>query len=232
MQNNIDIIIPIYNERYNILKLILNFRTKLKFNHTILLCYDNQDKNFIFYRKILNNFKNIKLIQNQGNGPCEAVKTGLNISKSEYKIIFPCDDRSNFDVLNKIKKLSISKYDVIVPSRFMKGGSMKNCPIIKSIIVRFVSKSLHFLKIIPVEDASNGFRFFSKKFLNKVSIESKVGFAYSLELLIKSKIMKKKIKQIPAKWEERTSGKSNFKILNWGIVYLKWYLYGILNFNK
>ena len=230
--NKIDIIIPIYNETYNIFKSVLKLKNKLNFNHEIILCYDHNDKNFIHYKKIQNNFLNIQLIKNDNSGPCEAVKTGLKISKSDYKIIFPCDDINNFSVLNLMSKLSINKYDVIVPSRFIEGGSMKNCPLIKSIIVRLVSKSLNFLKIIPVKDASNGFRFFSKKFLDETKIESKIGFSYSLELLIKSKVLKKKIKEVPCTWEERKSGKSNFKILKWAPAYIKWYIYGLLNFYR
>ena len=51
-------------------------------------------------------------------------------------------------------------YDIVAPSRFMKGGSMKNCPIIKSILVRLASFTLFRLSSIPIEDASNGFDFF------------------------------------------------------------------------
>ena len=76
---------------------------------------------------------------------------------------------------------------------------------------------------------SNGLRLFSKNLLNKVKIESKLGFAYSLELLVKCNRLGLKIDEIPAKWEERTEGKSNFKIFKWLGNYLKWYFYGLEN---
>ena len=60
--------------------------------------------------------------------------------------------------------------DIVVASRFIKGGSMKNCPIIKSILVRLASSSLYLLSSIPVRDASNGFRLFSTKLLNTLRI--------------------------------------------------------------
>ena len=34
--------------------------------------------------------------------------------------------------------------DVVVASRFMKGGSMVGCPLLKSILVRFASTTLYF----------------------------------------------------------------------------------------
>ena len=109
----------------------------------------------------------------------------------------------------------------------MKGGSMVGCPILKSIIVRFVSYSLYLLSSIPVRDASNGLRMFSRKLINKVGIESKTGFAYSLELLVKAKKYNFNICEIPSKWEERTLGSSKFKIFKWSRQYLKWYFYGL-----
>ena len=118
-------------------------------------------------------------------------------------------------------------YDIVVASRFMQGGSMKGCPLIKSILVRFASTTLYFLSSIPVRDASNGFRLFSRRLLNTVNIESKVGFAYSLELLVKCERLKLKIFEIPAKWEERSQGSSRFKIFRWLPEYLQWYFYGL-----
>ena len=104
---------------------------------------------------------------------------------------------------------------------------MKNCPIIKSILVRTASYTLYFLSSIPVRDASNGFRLFSRKLLNEIKIESVVGFAYSLELLVKGHRLNFKISEIAAQWEERSEGESRFKVFRWLPQYLKWYLYGL-----
>ena len=117
--------------------------------------------------------------------------------------------------------------DVVVASRFMKGGSMKGCPLIKSILVRLASSTLYIFSSIPVKDASNGFRLFSRRLLDTVYIESKVGFAYSLELLSKCNRLKLNVKEIPAQWEERSEGSSRFKILKWLPEYLRWYFYGL-----
>ena len=127
---------------------------------------------------------------------------------------------------------------IVAASRFMKGGSMKNCPLLKSILVRFASfinhpldlispRTLYYLSSIPIKDASNGFRLFSRKLLNEIDIESKVGFAYSLELLAKCNRSGYKISEVPAQWEERSEGSSRFKIFRWLPQYLKWYIYGL-----
>ena len=115
--------------------------------------------------------------------------------------------------------------DIVVASRFIKGGSMKGCPILKSILVRLASSTLYLLSSIPVKDASNGFRLFSRNLLSKIAIESQVGFAYSLELLAKCNRLNYKISEIPAQWEERSEGSSRFKVFKWLPQYLKWYIY-------
>ena len=71
------------------------------------------------------------------------------------------------------------------------------------------------------------FVLFSRKLLDEVEIESKVGFAYSLELLAKCNRLKYKISEIPAQWEERSEGSSRFKVFKWLPQYLKWYIYGL-----
>ena len=93
--------------------------------------------------------------------------------------------------------------------------------------VRFASATLFLFSSIPVQDASNGFRLFSRNLLNSVKIESKLGFAYSLELLAKCNRLGFKIKEIPAQWEERSEGSSRFKVFKWLPDYLKWYFYGL-----
>ena len=117
--------------------------------------------------------------------------------------------------------------EVVVASRFIEGGSMSGCPILKSMLVRTASTTLYYLSSIPVRDASNGFRLFSRKILNHVQIESTKGFTYSIELLVKCARLKWPIGEVPAKWRERSKGKSRFQVIRWTPIYLKWYFYGL-----
>ncbi len=224
----IDLVIPVYNDGANLLTLIKELKKHVKYKVTLYICYDKDDDDLFNY---LDEIKKIniefKLIKNISSGPCEAVKTGIYSGKSNCIIVYPADDFINVKLINQMLEKNNEGFDVVVCSRFMKGGSMKGCPIIKSIIVRFVSLSLFLLSSIPVRDASNGLRMFSRKLVRNVKIESKIGFAYSLELLVKAKKKNFKICEIPAQWEERTVGSSKFKILKWSRQYLKWYFYGL-----
>tara|TARA_B100000787_G_C16183257_1_gene293100 strand:- start:195 stop:905 length:711 start_codon:yes stop_codon:yes gene_type:complete len=225
---NIDIIIPVYNEGENILSVVSHIKKNVKTKYQILICYDNDNDNLFEYKKkILEICTDIVLVKNKYTGACGAIKTGLLHSSTDVKIVFPCDDLINGNIIDQMYQKFLEGNEIVAPSRFMKGGSMKNCPIFKEILVRFSSYTLFKLSSIPIEDASNGFRLFSKKIINSFEIESNLGFAYSLELLVKTERNGYKICQIPSQWNERTIGSSKFKIFSWLPQYLKWYFYGL-----
>ena len=225
---HLEIIIPVYNEGEKILKLLNELNNNVKTNFKVLFCYDLEDDDLFKFEKEFKKFNfDINLIKNPSSGPLSAIKQGFLEGNSDAVIVYPADDFLNYRLLDKMYKKFSDGNDIVVASRFMKGGSMKNCPLLKSILVRTASFTLYFLSSIPVKDASNGFRLFSRKLLNEVNIESKLGFAYSLELLAKCNRMGLKIGEIPAQWEERSEGSSRFKILKWLPDYLKWYFYGI-----
>ena len=230
--SDLNIIIPIFNEGKQIIKLLDHFEKKLKTSASILLCYDLESDDIFEHINVFKNYKlNIKLIKNPKKGPCSAVIEGLKKSISDCKIVYPADDFLNIELIDVMySKFLDEKADIVVASRFIKGGSMKGCPLLKSILVRFASTTLYLFSSIPVRDASNGFRLFSKRLLNSVKVESKLGFAYSLELLVKCNRLKYKIVEVPAQWEERSEGESRFKIFKWLREYLRWYFYGLKTF--
>ena len=223
----IDIIIPVYNEGEKVYNLLKLFNDNIKNKFRVLFCYDLDDDNIFNYIEKFQEFNfEIKFIKNPSRGPCSAIKQGFLMSNSECVIVYPADDFLNFNILDKMYNNFKMGSEIVAASRFVKGGSMKGCPFIKSFLVRAASYSLYYLSSIPIKDASNGFRLFSRKILNEIKIESKVGFAYSLEILVKCNRLNYKITEIPAKWEERSEGSSRFKIFKWLPQYLKWYRYG------
>ena len=224
----LEIIIPIYNEGEKVIKLLNQFQILIKTKFKVLLCYDLNDDNIFNYEKELKKFNfEVILVKNSSTGPCAAIKEGLYYGNSDCVIVYPADDLLNINIIDQMYISFKNNNDIVVASRFIKGGSMKGCPLIKSILVRLASSTLYLLSSIPVRDASNGFRLFSRRLLNIVKVESKIGFAYSLELLTKCNRLKLQISEIPAQWEERSEGSSRFKILKWLPTYFRWYFYGL-----
>ena len=223
----IDIVIPVFNEGASIIEVIELLELNVKTRFRILICYDFEEDNTLEAINRSERSAVIEFIKNNGAGPCDAVKSGFNASNSECVIVYPGDDISNQKIIDSMYKKFIQGSDVVVASRFIPGGSMIGCPLVKSILVRAASYSLFMLSSIPVKDASNGFRLFSRKALNLINIESTHGFTYSLEILVKCNRLKLPIAEVPAQWIERKEGKSNFKVFFWLKMYLRWYRYGL-----
>ena len=149
MSKNLEIIIPVFNEGENLIKVFDHLKLNVKNNFLVLLCYDNDNDDLFKNLELLKKKKVFfKLVKNKFFGPCGAVKTGLLFSDTEIKIVYPVDDLINGKIIDSMIKKYKEGFDIVAPSRFMNGGSMKNCPLIKSILVRFASFTLFHLSSI------------------------------------------------------------------------------------
>ena len=63
---------------------------------------------------------------------------------------------------------------------------MQGCPWLKAVLVRSSALFLYYVARLPTRDASNGLRLFSRRVIDEIPIESTRGFAYSIELLVKT----------------------------------------------
>lgn len=222
----VDIVIPVFNEGQVIIKILDLISEKVKSKIKVFICYDFDEDLTL---KTLESYKptfDLVFLKNKGVGPHNAVVTGFEESDAPCVIVMPADDPHNIHLLDQMVEEYQKGNEVVVASRFMKGGCMEGCPWLKAVLVRTASFTLHTFALIPVCDASNGFRLFSRRVLNEIQIESKKGFTYSLELLVKSHRMKFKISEVPAVWFERSEGQSHFKVIQWLPMYLEWYFYG------
>lgn len=222
----LDIVIPVYNEGENILAVLTSLERNVKTTCRVLLCYDfEEDDTLSAVRESWKGTLPVLFVKNRGRGAHDAVVSGFDASEQPYVIVFAADDDYNAGILDSMVALAQDGHAVVCASRFMPGGSMINCPPLKAVLVRAAAFTLHRFAALPTHDATNGFRLFSRRLLERVEIESTQGFSYSLELLAKCHRLGWPIGQVPARWIERTRGRSRFKVLGWIPHYLRWYLY-------
>ena len=118
-------------------------------------------------------------------------------------------------------------HDIVAASRFMAGGQMEGCPWLKAVLVRTAAFFMYHIARVPTRDASNGLRLFSRRVLDEIPIESEVGFAYSIELLVKAHRLGWPIAETPFLWRERKAGQSRFRTIRWLPQYLRWLVYAL-----
>lgn len=226
----LDIVIPVYNEGENIAAVLNSLEKNVTVPFRVLICYDQDTDNTLpVVRNIAKDLSfEVKLIKNCGSGAHKAVITGFNTSDAPAVLVFPADDTQNAKIIDRMFDKFKHGYDIVAASRFTKGGCMKGCPWLKSFLVRSASFTLNWFASIPIKDASNGFRLFSRSLIDTVMIESSHGFSYSLELLVKCRRLRWKITEIPSVWYERDKGQSHFHLFKWLPDYLHWYFYGFM----
>jgi dolichol-phosphate mannosyltransferase len=221
----IDVVIPVYNEGENIIHLLEAFEREVQTPIRILICYDHDDDNTLSVLDSVNSRFEIVRLKNKGRFAHGAVMTGFEHSDAPAVISYMADDDYNAGLIDKMADLFWQGNDIVCASRFIPGGSMKDCPWHKAFLVRAVSFSLYHFARLPAHDATNAFRLFSSRLLGSVKIESTAGFTYSLELLAKCHRLGLHIAELPAQWFERAEGVSRFQVFRWAKAYLQWYFY-------
>ena len=224
----LDIVIPVYNEGSNILPVLESFRRELRFPYRVLVCYDfDEDTTLAALGPLSKEEYHYELVKNKGRGVMDAIRAGLVRTTADFVITFPADDDFNAPRLPAMIAKAEEGNDIVSGSRFIPGGCMTNCPWLKAVLVRTSSFFLYHIARVPSHDATNGLRLFSRRVIEQIPIESQVGFAYSIELLVKCHRLGWPIAEVPFLWHERKAGKSRFKILNWVPAYLHWVFYAL-----
>jgi dolichol-phosphate mannosyltransferase len=201
----LDIVIPVYNEGNIILATLAELRGRVATTSRILI--------------------EIEYVRNQSRGAHGAVMSGFAASRAPFVLVFPADDDFNAGIIDAMVAKAEQGADVVCASRFIPGGSMVGCPWLKAALVRTAAFTLYYLARLPTRDATNGFRLFSRRVIDRVEVESDQGFCFSLELLVKCHRLGWPVTDVPAQWIERKQGSSRFQVLNWVPAYLRWYLY-------
>ena len=225
----LDIVIPVYNEDENIVRLFKALEDEIVCNFRVLICYDSESDKTLKYVKnknIIN--KEIFLIKNPKQGPNSAIIEGINSSKAEIILIYMADDFNNIKLINNMINLIERGNELIIPSRFIAGGKMLGANKIKKMITIVGSYLIYYFARIPFKDCTNAFKMFSANLKDKIKLDSTTGFTFAMELTTKSYLSNLKIIEIPSVWIETKNRKSNFKIFKWLPYYIYWLIYSMI----
>ncbi len=229
MPVDLDIVMPVYNEGENILSVVNSLARHVKTPFRVLICYDRDDDTTLAALRTLDPAAapTIVLVKNQGKGVLSAITTGFEASTAPAVLMMPADDDFNAPRLDAMARLILDGADIVCPSRFIGDGSMTGCPPLKAFLVRAIAFFMFYIVGVPTHDPTNGFRFFSRRVIDRIPIETQAGFAYSIELLAKCHRLGWPIHERPAIWLERKAGASRFRIFKWAPSYLRWVFYAI-----
>lgn len=225
MTEGLDVVIPVYNEGANIVRVLDSLREHVRTPFRVLICYDHDDDDTLTALRAADlGGLDVRPVKNRGRGALGAIVTGFAEGRAAA-LVFPADDDYNAPHVDRMVALHRGGCEIVAASRFLPGGCMVGCPWLKATLVRTSAWALHHLARVPTHDPSNGLRLFSRRVLDTIPVESTVGFAYSIELLVKCHRLGWPIGEVPVAWYERRAGQSRFRVLRWLPQYLRWFFY-------
>ena len=209
------IIIPIYNEKNNILKLISRIQYYLKsIKFEILVIDDDSNDGTKGLFKKIKLKKNVKFIirKDKPRDLTQSVFLGINNSKNKNLIIMDGDLQHNPKYLPKICKIfSQNKIDLLICVRNFKNRS--GLSILRFFSSVFLIKFINLILGYKSSDPMSGFFVFQKKNFKKKKLYP-YGFKILLSLIYSSN-RKININEFQIKFNKRQNNKSkmNLKVL-------------------
>ncbi len=219
----LSVVIPAYNEGENLLLLIpkiKNVLSSIDENYEILVIdnhsKDDTEKNVRKYKA-----DNVKLIQQQSRGFGGAIKTGFKYAQGEYVLTMDADFSHNPDFIKTLWK-NKEKADVIIASRYVKGGSME-ISLFRKFLSKMLNNTFSFLLSVPVKDASSNFRLYKREAIENLKVTGE-NFDVLPEIIIRAYSKGYKVLECPFHYNPRTKGDSKLRLLKFGITYLKTFM--------
>lgn len=224
---NIVVIVPTYNERENIGRLIdvlvgQEF-PKIKNHKIILLVVDDNspDGTGEIVKEKTKEYQDIHLLTGKKQGLGHAYIRGMKYAMQKLSADAVVEMDADFqhdpnEVKNMVKALD-EGYDYVIGSRYIKGGSIpaewewyrKFLSIYGNLFIRFA------LFLFKVHDVTTGFRATRVKgYLDKIDLDnlmSKTGYAFKVHLLYETVKLGAKVKEIPIQFAPRKKEVSKFK---------------------
>ncbi|MFZ1307248.1 MAG: polyprenol monophosphomannose synthase [Ferruginibacter sp.] len=216
------VIIPTYNEKENIEKIIgAVMHLQLNF-HVLIIDDDSPDGTAVIVKSLMPRYAGqLFLEQRKGKlGLGTAYIHGFKwaIDKG-YHFIFEMDaDFShNPNDLERLYAACKSGAGVAVGSRYVKGGAVANWPANRILLSRGASLYTRIITWMPVKDPTAGFVCYTKEVLEAINLDGIefVGYAFQIEMKFAAWKLGFKIVEVPITFIDREFGASK---MNKGIV--------------
>ncbi len=226
------VIIPTYNEKENIERIIRKVFSLDK-DFDILIVEDNSpDGTADIVKALIKEFENrLFIIERKGKlGLGTAYITGFKWGLDhEYDYIFEMDaDFShNPDDLLRLYDAAANKGgDVVIGSRYIKGVNVVNWPMGRVLMSYYASTYVRIVTGLKIMDTTAGFMCWTRKVLETIDLDSIkfVGYAFQIEMKYTAYKLGFNVMEIPIIFTDRTEGTSK---MNKGIF--KEAIFGILD---
>ena len=208
------VIIPTYNEKENIERIIRTTFSLEKEYHVLVVDDGSPDGTAQIIKELQKEFKGLFIEERKGKlGLGTAYIHGFKwVLERDYDFVFEMDaDFShNPNDLIRLYEACSNNADVAVGSRYVQGVNIVNWPMSRLLMSYFASKYVKLVTGLPIQDSTAGFMCYKRSVLEIINLDKIdfVGYAFQIEMKFKSWKSGFKIAEVPVIFTDRTEGNS------------------------
>ena len=217
--NSALVIIPTYNERENIEKMILTLMQLDLPIHVLFVDDGSPDGTAAVIQSNQTRYSDrIHLIQRKGKlGLGTAYIAGFQWAlerKYDFICEMDCDFSHNPKDLKRLIEACQNNADVAVGSRYTRGGSVVNWPLHRKWMSKGAGVYVNCVLGLGVKDATAGFVCFKRKVLENLDLDKIqfVGYAFQIEMKYRAKQKGFTIQEVAIEFVDRVLGQSKMSL--------------------
>ena len=209
------VIIPTYNEKENIEKIVRKVFSLPGDFHLLVVDDGSPDGTGVIITTLQNEFSGkLHLIERSGkSGLGTAYIAGFKWAlQRDYEYIFEMDADFSHDPedLNRLYDACTKDADVVVGSRYTRGGKVVNWPWDRIFISKGGAFYTKMILWMPVNDPTAGFVCYNRKVLATIPLDEVhfIGYAFQIEMKYRAWKLGFKIAEVPIIFKDRKEGVS------------------------
>lgn len=209
------VIIPTYNEKENIEKIIRKVFSLPFFFEILIIDDGSPDGTAEIVKTLQQEYPALHLEQRTGKlGLGTAYIHGFRwaLQREQYQYIFEMDaDFShNPDDLIRLRTACVEGADIAIGSRYVRGVNVVNWPMSRVLMSYFASMYVRIITGISIQDATAGFKCYTREVLATIPLEKIrfVGYAFQIEMKFTALNYGFKVVEVPIIFTDRTEGTS------------------------
>lgn len=210
------VIIPTYNEKENIERIIRFVFSLPKAFHILIVEDNSPDGTASIVKALINEFPNQLFIEERkgklglGTAYIHGFKWAL---KRDYEFIFEMDadfSHNPEDLLRLYKSCSEDGNDAVIGSRYITGVNVVNWPMGRVLMSYYASAYVRLVTGLTIRDTTAGFMCYSRKVLETMDLDNVrlVGYGFQIEMKYSITKLHFKIVEVPIIFTDRTLGES------------------------
>lgn len=218
--NGISVVLPAYKEEENLKNILPRLKECLKdkdyeiivvdtiepMDHTKEVCEDNQ----------------VRYVPRTGGEYYgDAIRTGFAAATKDYLVIMDADGSHDPAYIDAFyREMMTGRYDLIIGSRYCKGGNTNN-PFILKLMSRTLNLVYKIAFHLSVDDVSDSFRMYKTKQVQALTLSCQ-NFDIVEEILILLNVYNEqfRVKEVPIVFSERVHGESKRDLMKFIFSYL------------